>query len=214
MVEDSDMRVLNQTNQGGIVSENGGTFTDIPDGQYSTSTQTIGANTYASLSVEGYFDLSGYSLQEKTVFIQSILMQDMGRGPQGSTTANLQRCTIVSLYPLAHGDVNNLDTAGTWILPGQDRSTFGLEKIVQGRYQDFVTLSTYTGVQQVKQSTFGMATATAAQKLYYIDAYLWVSSGTSVIYVPDNALVVPMVFEKEADLSYMMRLQRSVENTS
>ena len=159
------------------------------------------------------FDLSGYTLQDKTLFPQGVLFQDMNRGPAGSTPLNVQRCTVLSTTPLSVDNFNSVTDYFAWILPGMATSTFNLNNILSARYEDYVTLTTFAGVQQTKESFYGSGDSTAGEALWYADAYLipLVSGSGANMYLPDAAVVIPTLIGKEPDLEYMMRLSRSLE---
>lgn len=162
----------------------------------------------------GYFDLSGYTLQDKTLFPQGVLLQDMCAAPAGlgvlGTPTSLTRCTIVSTTPLNEADLSNVAT-GIWSPPGSMLSTHSLENIILGRMQYFATLTTLAGFQQLKESTWGAGDSTAADKLYFCDAYVFPKISTTGFNIPDQAFVIPTAIVKEDELPYMMRLARSLE---
>jgi len=157
-------------------------------------------------------DLSGYSLQDKTLFPQGVLMQDMGVTPTGNTLFNVQRATMVSTTPINEGDLTNFSSlTGTWQLPGSSGSTQNLNNILQGRLQYYITLSTFAGVQQVKESTWGTADSTAAPLIWLVDAYVIPDADGQSLQMPDSAFVIPSIIAEEPELEYLMRLSRSLE---
>lgn len=162
----------------------------------------------------GYFDLSGYTLQDKTLFPQGVLLQDMCAAPTGvgllATAPGLSRCTIVSTTPINEADLSIVST-GLWSPPGSMLSTHSLENILVGRIQYYATLTTLTGFQQLKESTWGAGDSTAADKLYFCDAYQVPKVSNTGFNIPDQAFVIPSTIFEEPDLEYMMRLSRSLE---
>lgn len=158
-------------------------------------------------------DISGYNLQDMTLFPQGVLMQDMQTFPQGSTTTQLTRATIVSTTPINENDLTNVDdTQGnSWHLPGSNSSTHELDNILQGRLQNYFTLSTYSGLQQTSESMWGSGDSTAGGKIWCVDAILVPTVEGVTFAAPDQAFVLPSIIAHEPELEYMMRLARSVE---
>ena len=181
--------------------------------QWTTTAFTSSGSDYLLFLNLQKFDLSGYTLQDKTLFPQGVLFQDMNRGPTSSTSLNVQRCTVLSTTPLSVDNFNALTDYFAWILPGMATSTFNLNNILSARYQDYVTLTTFSGVQQTKESFYGSGDSTAGEALWYADAYLipLVASTGANMYLPDASVVIPTLIGKEPDLEYMMRLSRSLE---
>lgn len=158
-------------------------------------------------------DLSGYTRQDMTLFPQGILMQDMQEFPQGATSTKLQRATIVSTTPINEDDLTNIDpTQGnSWHLPGSLSSTHNLNNILQGRLQNYFTLTTYAGLQQTSESMWGSGDSTAAEKMWLVDAILFPDTEGAAFAAPDQAFVLPSIIAHEPQLEYMMRLSRSLE---
>lgn len=158
-------------------------------------------------------DLSGYKLQDMTLFPQGVLMQDMGPAPSPASIAMLTRATIVSTTPINEGDLTDIDiTQGyAWHLPGSLSSTHNLNNILQGRVQQYLTLTTFGGLQQVTESMWGTADSTAAEKLWCVDAILFPNVADAYFASPDQAFVLPSIIAQESELEYMMRLARSTE---
>ena len=158
------------------------------------------------------FDLTGYTLQDATLFPQAILMQDMSKGAVGSLSSSAQRATIVSTTPISEDDLTKFDgTTGIWNLPGSLGSTFSLDNIMQGRLQTYFTLTTYAGLQQVSLNTWGSGDSTAASKLWLCDACIIPNIDTTTLETPNQAFVIPSIIDKGPDLEYMMSLSRALE---
>lgn len=158
-------------------------------------------------------DLTGYSLQDMTLFPQGVLMQDMQVFPQGAGSTFLQRATMVSTTPINEGDLTNVDATqgNSWHLPGSLSSTHELTNILQGRLQNYLTLTTYGGLQQTSESMWGSGDSTAADKMWLCDAILFPDVEGASFAAPDQAFVLPSIIAHEPELEYMMRLARSVE---
>lgn len=214
MPEELSSRVLTKTLGGaGVTSTDGETIILAGPG-WDSEIITLGAATFALIYNIQKFDLGGYSLQDKTLFPQSVLMQDMNVGPAGGTPANVQRCTVLSTIPL-NADAFNTISASTfqWVVPGSNESTFNLQHILSARFQYFLTLTTFAGVQPMKESMYGSGTATAGHAMWYADAYLvpLISGSGWNLALPDQAVVIPALVGKEPELEYFTRLARSLE---
>ena len=182
---------------------------------WNTLNITAGAVNYLLIYNIQTFDLSGYTLQDLTLFPQGVLFQDMNRGPAGSTPQAIQRLTLLSTTPLSEDSFSSIGASGLslqWDVPGSSQSTFNLNNILSARYQDFVTLTTFAGVQQVKESMYGSGDSTAGESMWFADAYLVTLTGSpSAVWIPSTSVVIPTMIGKEPDLEYLMRLSRSLE---
>lgn len=190
------------------------TLVDNDDGWAST---LVSGGSQVLVYKIGYFDLSGYSLQDKTLFPQGVLLQDMAGAPTGlgllASGPKLDRCTIVSTTPINVDDLSRFSgtAQNIWNPPGSPDSTHELNNILVGRAQYYATLTTLAGFQQLKESTWGSGDSTAADRLYFCDAYVGsyvVETGWNI---PSQAFVIPVSIFEEPELEYMMRLARSVE---
>ena len=172
---------------------------------------TIVAGTHTLLYNIQSWDLSGYTLQSQTLFPQGLLLQDMSTLPiEISSLPSLERATIVSTTPINEDNLTIYDN-NHWRLPGSMGSTFSLDNILMGRVQGFLTLTTFNGLQQTKQAMWGSGDATAGEKIWIVDAYLYPKIAGASLSTPDNAVVMPSLIAEEPELEYMMRLSRSLE---
>ena len=186
----------------------GATTMDGAEGWHST-TLSGGALTLV-YNIQSW-DLSGYTLQDKTLFPQGVLFQDMSALPIEVTgVPSLTRATIVSTTPLNESSLSVFDN-GHWRLPGSLGSTFELDNILQARVQGFLTLTTFAGLQQTKESNYGSGDSTAGEKLWMCDAYLYPTIALQTLNTPDMAVVMPALIAEEPELEYLMRLSRSLE---
>ena len=158
-----------------------------------------------------YFDLSGYSLEDRTTFIQGVLFQDMTQLPLGLAVANMIRTTICSITPLNIGDFIIMNSLNQWQPPGTLASNHGLSQIVRSRLQYYLPLSTYAGLHLVGTDEWGSADSTAADKLYVASAFVVPNVEGAGFAIPDQNFVVPVLVADEPDLEYIMRLKRSTE---
>ena len=210
MPKDSDVasRVLSLTMTGGGATVNPAGTIVVNGGQW----QAVPVGTQWLIYNIETFDLSGYSLQDKTLFPQGVLLQDMGVVPRANLCTYAQRATIVSTTPINVSDLVKTNAiTGQWELPGSNGSTFNLNNIIHGRLQYFLTLTTAAGLQQISESTWGSGDSTAGEKMWVCDAYLIPDLDNQSLGMPDQAFVIPSIIAKEDELEYMMRLSRSLE---
>jgi hypothetical protein len=208
MVEDVDSRVLQKVISGCAVL--------VGDDSITIS----GGTDWESYEATGYwvvyniqtFDLSGYSIQERTLFPQGVLLQDMQSGARAALCTNAQRATIVSTTPLSESDLTNFNaTTGQWHQPGSNASTHSLDNIIQGRLQQYLTLTTLAGLQQVFETTWGAGDSSAADKMWMCDAWIIPKQNGNTLGIPDQAFVMPVLIAEEPELEYLMRLSRSLQ---
>jgi hypothetical protein len=182
-------------------------------GQWSSIYTTVAGNPMQLLYQIKTLDLSGYTLQDKTLFPTTVNFQDMDCYPQTNnmgTAVPVRRATMLSTTPISGDDLNNFSGLN-WDLPGSNRSTFDLDNILFGRFQTYLQLSTFAGLQQIGQNVWGSGDATAGEKIWYVDAYLIPNIASLTFTVPNQSMVMPIVIAEEPELEYMMRLSRSLE---
>lgn len=197
-----------------------GTIATLPAESPNPVTFT-GGEGWSSTEIGGYtliyniktIDLSGYTLQDLTLFPQGILMQDMDTVPISNTIGTgvaVKRATLVSTTPINVDDLSNTNGL-TWSLPGSLPSTHNLINILQGRINVYLEMNTFTGLQIAGQNTWGSGDSTAAEKIWVCDAYLVPTIASLIFPIPDQAFVIPSIIAHEPELEYMMRLTRSLE---
>ena len=203
-------RVLTKVIAGGLASTSGEGATNVVGGEGWQSTTLNGGALTLVYNIQSW-DLSGYSLQDMTLFPQGVLMQDMSTLPvEVSNLPTLTRATIVSTVPLNQESLTVYDN-NHWRLPGSNGNTFLLDNIIAGRVQGFLALTTFAGLQMTKESNWGSADATAGDKIWMCDAYLYPTIALATLSTPDMAFVMPAMIAEESELEYMMRLSRSLE---
>lgn len=173
---------------------------------------TVGA--YKVIYNISTIDLSGYQIQDETLFPQGILMQDMNTLPVGVTgwAPPVMRATMVSTTPIVQDDlINGTFAASQWHLPGSINSNHNLNSILMGRSRLYLTLSTFAGLVLQNETMWGSGDSTAGDKLWLVDAYVLPTIALQNFAIPDQAFVIPSIIAKEPELEYLMRLQRSVE---
>jgi hypothetical protein len=159
---------------------------------------------------QDYFDLSGYTIEDETLFPQSVVVQDM-QAIQGSAI-NAIRWDLVTKKKVTTTDLQAVMNSIFPSPPGAMNSRFSLEEIIFGRqqfYTDQVDISNTMGVTQ--SSTWGTGDSTASEKLYITQVWLLTKISDAGFNIPEGAYVIPSIVVKEADLEYIMRLKRSHE---
>ena len=167
----------------------------------------------------GYFDLSGYTREQKTTFIRNVMFQNIGNpGLSGmQSDVFVREARIVSTTPMSMNDFTGTSHS-TWILPGAPTSTFNSEEIVLGTQATYaMDVSAVLG-RITATSSWGVGDSTAAEKLYYARAFRFArapssGAGTTIYFCtfPPVQVVIPILVGSEPDLEYMMRLKRSLD---
>jgi len=166
----------------------------------------------------GYFDLSGYTLEQKTTFIQNVMFQNVGNNRLGGMQSGygIDECRIVSTTPLHIEDFVGIDHS-SWDVPGVPTSNFSTQQIVQGTMLEYqMDVGAVVG-RLYQGSSWGVGNSTASEKLYYARAFRFVraisglDNGTYYATFPPVNVIVPVVIGEEPDLEYLMRLKRSIE---
>ena len=156
----------------------------------------------------GYWDLSGYSLQDQTLFATGFMAQYI---PNLFGTFNGFVSRIVSTEPLPLSAFEVTAPSRTWALPGSSGSSYSTQQIFYGDCTLWTTDSTVGTVVPVTSSNWGTGSSTAREKLYMAVAICFPKTLAQQLIFPDTNFVMPAVIGKEDELEYFMRLQRSIE---
>ena len=209
--DDIEARTLSKIIPGMQVTSDGDPSTPLVfDGQSSwqEGTVVIDGTQYYVLYANDYFDLSGYSLQDKTLFIQNVMIQECPN-VFGSFNAFISR--IVSKTPIPLSSMEITSPSRTWALPGNSANTYTMDQIVMGDCALWTVDSTLSSSIPLSRALWGEGNATAADKLYIGVAIAFPKSQPQQIIFPDTNFVIPAFVAKEDELPYMMRLSRSLE---
>lgn len=158
------------------------------------------------------FDLSGYTLQDKTLFPTQCIFQDLNIFSGGSAVG-FTRMTIVSTTPLNEDNLTQMNNIGMWDTPGSLNSGFNLDHILRGRMEQYHQDSTLSNTLiKTKEINWGSGDSTAADKVWVAEVYFIAMGGTvQTFYIPASAVVMPSIVDKEPEMEYFMRLARSIE---
>jgi len=215
MPEEGVPRVLRETIPGGLISIVAGD--EVTVSGFHGYNQWEDAGHYYKLFL-GYFDLSGYTREKMTYFIQNVLFQQIGNNELAgmSSTAGIEECRIVTTTPMSQADFST-DLEALFTNPGAPLSTFGLDQVVRASCLNYeMNVGAATSVI-AQASTWGLADSTAAEKLYYARCFRFdrnldpIGAATYKVSFGPIAVVVPGVALEEESLDYVMRLKRSVD---
>jgi len=181
----------------------------VTGGSWQIGGVTIGTTPHTVFFANGYFDLSGYTKDQLTTFIQGTTIQET---PLLNGQGNFYVAHVVSTEPLDIEDFSRSGTSTSWALPGGLSSSFSLQQIIVGTCAYWATDSTVGTVRPVSQGSWGVGSSTADQKLYYAVAYALPTAAPAQVFIPDTSIVLSAMVQKEKDLNYIMRLKRSIES--
>lgn len=178
---------------------------------WKTVNLTVGAVDMALVYRVDYFDLSGYTISDETLYPQGVRINDTeffsGTGP--STGVIIKRLDLLCTKAPREEDLTNISQFEGWMTPGSSSSRYSLEEIVSARMSRYIQTADVGGFQQTAQTSWGTCAATAGEKLYIVQAYLF--QNAVQVLIPGSSLVVPALIDTEPDLEYIMRLARGYE---
>jgi len=193
------------------------TITILPgEPYYATSGQgweAIDATTFAS---RNYFDLSGYTVEDLTLLIQNVAIQE-GFSAHGSMSVAWVVDLITTEF-VRDDDITKAVANFTGPMPGFLGSRFDMSQVVYGRVRTYAsqTISSVpiTALQHTGSTLFGTGTAFAGDKLHNTRIIFFSGLANEFISVPHSAYVVGGIVVKEKDLSYQQRLMQSFEHAN
>jgi len=169
-----------------------------------------------------YFDLSGYVVEDLTLFAQSIVIQE-GHPPFGTpsppvapaTTGNLQAAIIdlITTEFVSNAEIIAVLATNTSLF-GFSASTLDFNQILYGRHRQYNISSTITPAIPNLHSVnmFGIGTSTAASKLH-ITRVVVNQEASSTFQTPESNWVVGAMIVREKELPYIQRTILSNEHT-
>lgn len=216
--EEVDARVLReQLPAGHIAIVDGDLLTTpipLPPG-YTVETSSAYHDVY---SLNNYFDLTGYSMKDKTTFIQACLMQRIGVPNLDGLAEDcyVTEYALLTTTPLSAAS-DFAQVLGPDAVPGNLLSTTRLQDIIQGTCIQYTQDVGASFGRPISTSSWGCGDSTAASRLYYHRFFRFdrfstgATTATYQFTFPGLAFVVPIITDKESELEYMMRLSRSLE---
>jgi len=187
------------------------------DNQGWVSTPPIDVNNPASFYYETYFDLSGYTLDDLTIYPEIAAIQDPGR--YTATFALNGRLNVIDIVSQERLDVQNIieNYQRNNSLPGSFESTEDWTQIVMGRWR-LHTLTTIQSAPEVmtiaQEGDFSSMEPTAVEKLWIYRIVIPVGIfdvDFAQIRIPPARFIIRFESIEESELNYMMRLKRSYE---
>ena len=166
---------------------------------------------------ETYFDMSGYTLDDMTVFPLGCTLQDPGLYTSTNPQVPMQVIDIVSQVKLDPGEVlANLNLNN---VPGMMESTEDWIQIMWGQYRTFLGQNTFQANTSIflaaSQALFGSGSPSTAEKIY---AYRFVitngAADGDALQVPASRMVMNAAATAESERVFLMRLKRSYELAS
>ena len=164
-----------------------------------------------------YFDLSGYVVEDLTLFAQSIVIQE-GPPPFGTPSpppAALGAAIIdlVTTEFVSNAEIVAVMATNTSLF-GFSRSTLDFNQILYGRHRQYNISSTITpSIPNLHSlNMFGIGSSTAASKLY-ITRVVVNQQAASTFQTPESNWVVGAMIVREKELPYIQRTILSNEHT-
>ena len=160
-----------------------------------------------------YFDLSGYNMDDLSVFFQSVdIQEEFGiYGLLQSWVIDIISTEYISDLDIINAHINNALSPDD--LPGFPKSTFNQEQIIYARNRTYVTSTIWGGIGIFDTTMWGTGAASTVDKLHvtriiYTDVNV---PPTQAIFLPPCTYVVGIIVAKEKELTYLMRQKRSYE---
>jgi len=164
---------------------------------------------------ETYFDMSGYTHDDMTVFPLGITLQDPGIYVSSNADVPMQVLDVVSQVRLSPGAVlTDLVTLSN--VPGMMESTVDWTQILWGQYRTFLGQAQYQANQTIflpaSGGLFGSGSPSTAEKIY---CYRFIiTSGAAEndnMKIPASRVVMNAVSAAEEEKVFLMRQKRSYE---
>jgi len=169
-----------------------------------------------------YFDLSGYVVEDLTLFAQSIIIQE-GHPPFGTAsppiapaTTGLLRAAIIDLVTtefVSNAEIVAVLATNTSLF-GFSASTLDFNQILYGRHRQYnLDTSIEPAIPNLHSlNMFGIGTSTAASKLH-ITRVVVNQQASSTFQTPESNWVVGAMVIREKELPYIQRTILSNEHT-
>lgn len=213
MAKDPTPRKLIKQIGGSFVLVNYGSTTDA----YTTNGWEMIWNTIPYLVNRTYIDLSGYTIEDLTTFIDGVDFQTSMLIMSGTTgIPEITQLDILSTRRITDNEINN------WGIPGVSEdppgfldSTVDLMEVVYGERTSYGTNNAISGLVgkryiTLEKDTWGSGNAVASDRLHWTRVYFLNGSGDAEsLNVPAANLVCKGFTAEEADLVYIERLRRA-----
>jgi len=181
------------------------TSTSATDGWEGLSI-TMGAATVWGAAYRTYIDLSGWSKQELTTFVQGIDIQKSQQpvNISGSTPV-VWEFDFITTRRLTDEEISVVFSQ-----PGYLPSTLDLMQLIYGEKRDYATNQTVAGTYiTTGNETSGSGNPIAMNKLHWTRLYVFPSPTSDTVDIYPTNLIVQALTVEEKDLVWMERLRRS-----
>jgi hypothetical protein len=181
---------------------------------WSSGSGWTGTSVNDLIMFESYWDCSGYTADDLTLFPLGVTLQDPGRYTSSNPNVPMQVLDIVSQTRLSLTDVYG------WILanamPGMLGTTVEWTQVIWGQYRTLLGQASFqsAGTEFLTASAglFGSGSPSTAEKLYcYRFVIMPNSQDLDEISIPASRFVMSAVIAPEDELAFLMRQKRSYE---
>jgi len=174
--------------------------------------EQIGTGAINYLVNRSYIDLSGWSREELTTFVQGVDIQK-SYTPFGAsaTMPYVLEYDIITTRKIQDNEMINYVDGPPGFMPSLQDDAVDLMELIYGESQEYAFNQTVTGSYiTIGRDTWGSGNPTAMNKLHWTRLIVLVGADDAdqLVIGPTN-LVVQAVTAKEKDLVWMERLRRS-----
>jgi hypothetical protein len=168
--------------------------------------------TWHHVVFRSYIDLSGYTLEDLTVFTQGIDIQKSIPPLSAAIPGNIPTVfefDYVTTRRITDTELTQLGTNGS--PPGFIGTTLDLMEMIYGERMQYSENTQITGTYiQISGDTFGSGNPSTSDKLHWTRHYaVPAAAATSNLMIFPTNLVVQAITAEEKDLVYIERLRRS-----
>jgi hypothetical protein len=174
----------------------------------------VASSTYDAIVYETYFDLSGYQLDDLTLFPMGAVLQDPGTYTASNPGTPLQLVDIISMERLDIDETFESVVSNT--MPGMIGTTQEFTQIMWGQYRIMLGQATFQAAGTLflpaSAGLFGSGAPTTVQKLWVYRFIIaqGAAEGDSLS-IPASRVILSAVIAKEDDKEFLMRQKRSYE---
>lgn len=187
-------------------------ITSEPTNNWQVITQDNAALQQVVLAHRNYIDLTGYTLQDLTTFVQSMDFQHMRDPLQAGVALSsvIWRYDFFTTRRITDAELGDM----TATVPGYLPSTLDLMEMVVGEHKTMAVNSNVPGTFITTDfDTLGSGNPSAADRLHWTQVYVLNPNGnadeTGAFQIYPANLLAQAVTGKEKDLAYVERLRRA-----
>jgi len=181
---------------------------------WGTASGWTGTGLNDLIMFESYFDTSGYTSDDMTLFPMGALLQDPGRYTSTNPNVPMQVLDIISQVRMSMTDVYGWIVSNA--MPGMLGTTVEWTQVLWGQYRTLLGQASFqsAGTEFLAASAglFGSGSPSTAQKLYcYRFIIMPNSQELDQISIPASRFVLNAIIAEEDDKAFLMRQKRSYE---